>query len=842
MAPTPQENLLITERIVRLREKIVALEEQENELTEDQTAELIKAENQLSKILKFNEKRLKIALGTATAEAELSSTIKGQISDVSSLSSIYNGLKQTNIANLRAAQQSLATVQKGLIQDENKKAILDSTLDGVSKLQELQKQIAESGPDEVEKQEALRASYKFQESLLRDTLNVKLENAELTKKEFKALEKILNSQKQGLLVAQKYGTINSETKEIIQGQLDAYKAVGKTIRGVVGTAAVLMSTPGGILGATLIGAGKLAGKLGEVNKELGTTFSDMNIQGSLLALVFDDYVDNVRALNKELGSAAASQGSLARNMSEIAQTFGIAGPEAASLVGSFSRLNGNSEEVALDMLATSREFARQNDLIPGALMADIAGSAEAFALYGKDGGKNILEAAGYAQKLGVEMSTIQKVTDSLLDFETSITKELELGAMLGRNINLDKARALAYEDDMAGAVRATLDELGGIDAFNRMDNFAKKQTADLLGLSVQEFQKMNALQAQGNDLSKINLENFNESEVAAEGLTNVFGGKFLEFLGAGAIAMGQIGLQIRTNTLLSKAFTAQQQMSSMTPSLGGGITQGVDKRGRSFTRGANGKFMKAPVPAAVPQTSMASNVNKTGGGINMKSVLQGAAAMLILAGAMFVFAKAAQEFGDGVKWDQVFIGIGAMATLGVVAGVLGIGPIAAAVGIGTGLILALSGAFFIFSTGALIMATAVTMIANSLPLLASGISSLIPMIGGIFGLSAAFTALGFSLAVLGSMGLLALPVLLGIGAAAAGLGLLFGALGVGDSTSGIEGGSLSEYESTMLSKMDSLIQAVSSNKDVYLDKDKVTSLVMQTSDRSIVNKLNIFNA
>ena len=123
MGTTPQENLLITERIVRLREKIVALEEQENELTEDQTAELIKAENQLSKILKFNEKRLKIALGTATAEAELSSTIKGQISDVSSLSSIYNGLKQTNIANLRAAQQTLATVQKGLIQDENKKAI-----------------------------------------------------------------------------------------------------------------------------------------------------------------------------------------------------------------------------------------------------------------------------------------------------------------------------------------------------------------------------------------------------------------------------------------------------------------------------------------------------------------------------------------------------------------------------------------------------------------------------------------------------------------------------------------------------------------------------------------------
>jgi len=46
----------------------------------------------------------------------------------------------------------------------------------------------------------------------------------------------------------------------------------------------------------------------------------------------------------------------------------------------------------------------------------------------------------------------------------------------------------------------------------------------------------------------------------------------------------------------------------------------------------------------------------------------------------------------------------------------------------------------------------------------------------------------------------------------------------------------------MLEKMDSLISAVSANKDVYLDKDRVTSLVMQKSDRSIMNKLNIFNA
>jgi hypothetical protein len=836
MGSTPQENLLITERILRLREKIVALEEQEAELTEEQTAELLKAETQLSKLLKFNEKRLKLAKGLHTVESELSAQIKGQISDVSSLSSIYNGLKQTNIANLRIAQQSLSTVQAGLLKDEDKKAILESTLEGVKGLQDLQKQLAETGPEELEKQEAIREQYKFQESLLRDTLSVKHENAELTDKEFNALEKILDSQQSGLAVASKYATINAETKEIIQGQLDAYKAVGKTIRGVIGTAKVL-ANPIGLAGAALIGFGKTLGKVGEVNKELGTTFADMTVQSAAMSVFFENYAQTVKSLNKEFGSASESSGMMALNVEAMAMTFGVSQAEASSLVGAFSRLNGNSKDVGFNMAETSREFARQNDLNPSQLLADMAASTEEFALYGKDGGKNILEAAGYAQKLGVEMSTLSKVTDGLLDFESSINKELELGALLGKNINFTRARSLAYEEDMAGAVRETIRELGGITEFNNMDPIAKRKAAEAVNLTVGEFQKMAAMQEKGVDLSKVQMEQYDTMGNLIEGGMNKSLGKVTEYAGTALIAFGQIGSQLFLNNRLIKAFNAQQSLSNVTGGAGG-ITQGVDRRGRSFTRGANGRFMKAPTVPMTP-TPGPSNVNQMGGGINMRSVLQGAAAMLILAGAMFVFAKAAQEFGDDVKWDQVFIGIGAMATLGVVAGILGIGPIAAAVGIGTLLILGLSVAFGIFAVGALGMATAVTMIANTLPLLGSGISALVPMIGGIFGLSFAFAALGASLAVLGTMGLAALPVLLGIGAAAAGLGLLFGALGVGESSSGLETESISKYEESMLSKMDTLIESVNATRDVYMDKTKVTNLILSEIPIKTRNNVSI---
>lgn len=836
MAPTPQQNLNITERILKLRERIAELEEREGELTEEQTAQLLKAETQLSRILKFNEKILKAKLGSATVDAELSSQLKGQISDVSSLSSIYNGLKQTNIANLRIAQQSLSTVQAGLLKDEDKKAILESTLEGVKGLQDLQKQLAESGPEELEKQEAIREQYKFQESLLRDTLTVKQQNAEITDKEFEALKKILDSQQDGLAVANKYATINAETKEIIQGQLDAYKAVGKTIRGVIGTAKVL-ANPIGMAGAALIGFGKTLGKVGEVNKELGTSFADMTVQSAAMSVFFENYAQTVKSLNKEFGSASEASGIMALNVEAMAMTFGVSQAEASSLVGAFSRLNRNSSEVGFNMAETSRQFARQNDLNPSQLLADMAASTEEFALYGKDGGKNILEAAGYAQKLGVEMSTLSKVTDGLLDFESSINKELELGALLGRNINFTRARSLAYEEDMAGAVRETIRELGGIAEFNNMDPIAKRKAAEAVNLTVGEFQKMASMQEKGINLSEVQMEQYDTMGNLIEGGMNKALGVTTEFIGTSLIALGQLGAQIMTNTRLTKLFNAQQSVSNVTGGLGG-ITQGVDRRGRSFTRGANGRFMRAPQVPMAP-TPGPSNVNQMGGGINMKSVLQGAAAMLILAGAMFVFAKAAQEFGEGIKWDQVFIGIGAMATLGIVAGVLGIGPVAAAVGTGTLLILGLSVAFGIFAVGALAMATAVTMIANSLPLLASGISSLTPMIGGIFGLSFAFAALGASLSILGSMGLLALPVLLGIGAAAAGLGLLFGALGVGESSSGLEAESLSKYEESMLSKMDTLIESVNATRDVYMDKTKVTNLILSEIPIKTRNNVSI---
>jgi hypothetical protein len=120
------------------------------------------------------------------------------------------------------------------------------------------------------------------------------------------------------------------------------------------------------------------------------------------------------------------------------------------------------------------------------------------------------------------------------------------------------------------------------------------------------------------------------------------------------------------------------------------------------------------------------------------------------------------------------------------------------------------------------------------------------MVGGILMLAGAFGVLAASLAVLAVSGIAALPALLGLAAVGAGMGMLFSVLGIGEDEPNTGGSttkeSLSEYESSMLSKMDALITEVAKGRDVYLDRDKVTAVVSRTTERSPKNVFGVNNA
>ena len=108
------------------------------------------------------------------------------------------------------------------------------------------------------------------------------------------------------------------------------------------------------------------------------------------------------------------------------------------------------------------------------MLNDLAGNAELTAKWFKDGGKNLAMAAINAKKLGVNIETTAKMADSLLDFETSIGAEVEASVMIGRQLNLQRARQLALDKDLDGMQREIVKQLGSQEAFQQLNTLEQQ--------------------------------------------------------------------------------------------------------------------------------------------------------------------------------------------------------------------------------------------------------------------------------------------------------------------------------------------------------------------------------
>ena len=96
----------------------------------------------------------------------------------------------------------------------------------------------------------------------------------------------------------------------------------------------------------------------------------------------------------------------------------------------------------------------------------------------------VFRAARAAADLGTNLQTVEGVMDNLVDIEGSLTKEMEAEALIGRQLNLDRARQLAQANDQQGVIDEIIAQVGGPEAFARLGRIEQGALADVFGLSV----------------------------------------------------------------------------------------------------------------------------------------------------------------------------------------------------------------------------------------------------------------------------------------------------------------------------------------------------------------------
>lgn len=328
------------------------------------------------------------------------------------------------------------------------------------------------------------------ERILQTVIQVEDKSLKLTREKVDALKEAPEE-------AVKFGNALRSTFPTFIGILESIEDVKKTIDdlGFGGLAK---------FGAAAFVVGKafdfIATSVTETRKELGVTANEaasiavqqkaISLQAKLFGLEAEDISNASAAIRENLGVSAQEATSLSLDFARTAAATGQTADQLTNTLTVLESISSASRDVLLNQLRVNAAIIGQAGVTPAVVLQDIAQNTEFFAKFAKEGGDNILKAATFAKSLGSELGAVSGIAESLLDFESSIEAQLEASLLLGRQINLDRARQLFFVGKTEEGLQEVLRQVGSEAEFTRLLPIQRQKLAESVGLNVEQLSRL----------------------------------------------------------------------------------------------------------------------------------------------------------------------------------------------------------------------------------------------------------------------------------------------------------------------------------------------------------------
>lgn len=208
--------------------------------------------------------------------------------------------------------------------------------------------------------------------------------------------------------------------------------------------------------------------------------------------------ESYMAINKALGTNVMLNEEMLVQFTEMREMAGFTNEELLGIAAISSTTGKSMNDVTGEFMAQAKISALQNgvllnekDLLKG--IKDV--SAATTLSLGKNP-KLIGEAVATAKSLGMELSKVDDIANSLLDFESSISSELEAELLLGKDINLEKARLAALNNDLATVAKEISEQAGSSAEFAKMNRIQQEALAKSVGMNREDLAKTLFVQEQ----------------------------------------------------------------------------------------------------------------------------------------------------------------------------------------------------------------------------------------------------------------------------------------------------------------------------------------------------------
>lgn len=202
----------------------------------------------------------------------------------------------------------------------------------------------------------------------------------------------------------------------------------------------------------------------------------------------------------------------------LTKNLGLSKEEAFGVQEAFVAMNleaNEGKDIVYDQIAA---FANQNKLLSNGkkIFSDIAKTSKLIQINFNGNLGALVKTTLEAKKLGLSLDQVSKIGNSLLNFEQSISSELEAELLTGRDLNLEKARYYALTHNIAGLTEEISKQGITQEKFAAMNVIQQEALAGALGMSAEEMGDMLYKQKILNKVGGETLRNLREKARATE--------------------------------------------------------------------------------------------------------------------------------------------------------------------------------------------------------------------------------------------------------------------------------------------------------------------------------------
>jgi hypothetical protein len=230
----------------------------------------------------------------------------------------------------------------------------------------------------------------------------------------------------------------------------------------------------------------------------------------------EELLEGQQKYNDALGMNLKFSQENAELMQDLTERLGYSAENAGSLVRISTALGKNFKVVDKNVTSTVNSFNKQNKtgVSLRKVMETIADASASTRFNITGGEKGLAKAASIAAKYGKSMDEVADSAKSLLNFEDSISNELEAELLIGKDLNLERLRYSALTGDTETTLREQ-EKLVRQNFKNLKGNvIAQEAFAKSIGMSVEDVAKMAEQQELMSKMSPKQLQQYQATQAA----------------------------------------------------------------------------------------------------------------------------------------------------------------------------------------------------------------------------------------------------------------------------------------------------------------------------------------